>query len=57
LFHRKLFPELVQLTGDRSVHPLLDKHKRKTALLDWPEELSFLDINVRADYERLKTLA
>ena len=57
LFHRKLFPELLQLTGDRSVHPLLDKHKRKTALLDWPEELSFLDINVRADYERLKTLA
>jgi len=57
LFHRKLFPELLQLTGDRSVRPLLDKHKRKTALLDWPEELSFLDIDVRADYERLKTLA
>ena len=39
LFHRKLFPELLQLTGDRSGRPLLDKHKRKTALLDWPEEL------------------
>ena len=37
--------------------PLLDKHKRKTALLDWPEELSFLDIDLRADYERLKQLA
>ena len=57
LFHRKLFPELLKLTGDRNGRPLLDKHKRKTALLDWPEELSFLDIDVRADYERLKQLA
>lgn len=57
LFHRKLFPELLQLTGDRGGRPLLDKHKRKTALLDWPEELSFLDIDEREDYERLKQLA
>jgi molybdenum cofactor cytidylyltransferase len=57
LFHRKLFPELLKLTGDRNGLPLLDKHKSKTALLDWPEELSFLDIDVRADYERLKQLA
>lgn len=57
LFHRKLFPELLRLTGDRGGRPLLDKHKRKTALLDWAEELSFLDIDVRADYERLKQLA
>ena len=57
LFHRKLFPELLQLTGDRSVQPLLAKHKRKTALLEWPEEVSFLDVDVRADYERLKQLA
>jgi len=57
LFHRKLFPELLQLTGDRSVHPLLAKHKRKTALLEWPEDVSFLDVDVRADYERLKQLA
>jgi molybdenum cofactor cytidylyltransferase len=57
LFHRKLFPELLQLTGDRGGRPLLDKHKRKTTLLDWPEELSFLDIDVREDYERLKQLA
>ena len=57
LFHRKLFPELLRLTGDRGGRPLLDKHKRKTALLDWAEELSFLDIDVHADYERLKQLA
>ena len=57
LFHRKLFPELLQLTGDRSGRPLLDKHKRKTALLDWSEDVSFLDIDVPKDYERLKELA
>lgn len=57
LFHRKLFPELIQLTGDHSGRPLLEKHKRKTALLEWPEEVSFLDIDVPKDYERLKQLA
>jgi len=57
LFRRKLFPELLQLTGDRGGRPLLDKHKRKTALLEWPDELPFLDIDVREDYERLKQLA
>lgn len=57
LFHRKLFPELLQLTGDRGGRPLLDKHKRKTALLEWPEEVSFLDVDVPKDYERLKQLA
>jgi molybdenum cofactor cytidylyltransferase len=57
LFHRKLFPELLQLTGDHSGRPLLEKHKRKTALLEWPEEASFLDIDVPKDYERLKQLA
>lgn len=57
LFHRKLFPELIQLSGDHSGRPLLEKHKRKTALLEWPEEVSFLDIDVPKDYERLKQLA
>src|SRR5512132_1236366 len=56
LFHRKLFPELLQLTGDHNGRPLLEKHKRKTTLLDWPEEVSFLDIDVQKDYERLKQL-
>lgn len=57
LFRRKLFPELLQLTGDRGGRQLLDKHKRKTALVQWPEEASFLDIDVREDYERIKQLA
>jgi molybdenum cofactor cytidylyltransferase len=57
LFRRKLFPELLRLTGDHGGRPLLAKHKRKTALVEWPEELPFLDIDVREDYERLKQLA
>jgi len=57
LIHRKLFPELLELTGDRSVQSLLAKHKRKTALLEWAEEFPFLDAEMRADYERLKQLA
>jgi molybdenum cofactor cytidylyltransferase len=57
LFHRKLYPELLQLTGDHNGRPLVDKHKRKTALLEWSEEISFLDIDVPNDYERLKQLA
>ncbi len=57
LFRRKLFPELLQLTGDRGGRPLLDKHKRKTTLVEWPDELPFLDIDVPEDYERLKRLA
>jgi len=56
LFHRKLFPELLKLTGDRDGLPLLDKHKRKTVFIDWPEELPFLDLDVKEDYERLKQL-
>jgi len=57
LFRRKVFPELLKLTGDRGGRVLLEKHRKKTALLDWPEELPFLDLDVPADYERLKELA
>ena len=57
LFRRQLFPELLKLTGDRGGRALLEKHRRKTALVEWPEELPFLDLDVPADYERLKGLA
>jgi molybdenum cofactor cytidylyltransferase len=57
LFRRKLFPELLKLTGDRGGRVLLEKHRRKTALVEWPEELPFLDLDVPEDYERLKGLA
>jgi molybdenum cofactor cytidylyltransferase len=57
LFRRGLFPELLQLTGDRGGRGLIDKHKNRTALIEWKDEMPFLDLDVHEDYERLKELA
>jgi molybdenum cofactor cytidylyltransferase len=57
LFRRDLFFELLQLTGDRGGRALIDKHKKKTALVEWKDEIPFLDLDVHEDYERLKELA
>jgi molybdenum cofactor cytidylyltransferase len=57
LFRRDLFSELLQLTGDRGGRALIDKHKKKTALVKWQDEIPFLDLDVHEDYERLKELA
>jgi molybdenum cofactor cytidylyltransferase len=57
LFRRDLFPELLQLTGDRGGRMLIEKYKNRTALVEWKDEIPFLDLDVREDYERLKELA
>jgi molybdenum cofactor cytidylyltransferase len=57
LFRRDLFPELLQLSGDRGGRVLIEKYKNKTVLLEWEDEIPFLDLDVREDYERLKELA
>ena len=57
LFRRDLFSELLQLTGDRGGRAVIDKHKKKTALVEWKDEIPFLDLDVHEDYERLKELA
>ena len=57
VFRRQLFPELLKLTGDRGGRALLEKHRRKTALIEWSEEQPFLDLDVPEDYDRLKRLA
>lgn len=57
LFRRELFPDLLKLTGDRGGRALLEIHRKQTALVEWTDEASFLDIDVPADYERLKGLA
>jgi len=57
LFRRNLFPELLQLSGDRGGRVLIEKHKNKTALVEWKDEIPFLDIDVHEDYERLKEMA
>lgn len=56
LFPRKLFPQLLKLTGDRGGRTLLEKYRKKTTLVEWQEELPFLDIDQPEDYERLKGL-
>ena len=57
LFRRNLFPELLQLSGDRGGRVLIEKHRNKTALVEWKDETPFLDIDVHEDYERLKEIA
>ncbi|MEE9570018.1 MAG: nucleotidyltransferase family protein [Candidatus Binatia bacterium] len=56
LFHRDLFPELLQLTGDRGGKVLMEKYREKGAFLQWDDEAPFLDLDVWQDYERLKVL-
>ena len=56
LFHRELFADLLQLTGDRGGRALLEKHREKLALVDWHDEISFMDIDAPEDYERIKGL-
>jgi len=57
LFRRDLFPELLQLSGDRGGRGLLVKHAARTEFVEWQDGLSFMDLDVREDYERLKELA
>ena len=57
LFRRNLFPELLQLSGDRGGRVLIEKHRNKTALVEWKDESPFLDLDVHEDYERLKEMA
>jgi molybdenum cofactor cytidylyltransferase len=57
LFRRDLFPELLQLTGDCGGRVLIDKNRDKIAVVEWNDEIPFMDLDVREDYERLKQLA
>lgn len=56
LFRRELFPELLQLSGDRGPVTLLEKHRKKTALVECQDGISFLHLDVREDFERIKEL-
>ena len=57
LFRREIFPELLALSGDRGGRALIERHVQRTEFVEWRDELSFLDLDVREDYERLKRLA
>jgi molybdenum cofactor cytidylyltransferase len=54
LFRRDLFPELLQLTGDRAGRGLIEKYPKKTALVEWNDEVSFKDMDVCEGYEKMK---
>ena len=54
LFRRDLFPELLQLTGDRDGRVLIEKYRKKTDLVEWNDDLSFKDLDVFEDYEKIK---
>ena len=57
LFRREIFPELLEVSGDRGGRALIERHAEITEFVDWQDELSFMDLDVREDYERLKQLA
>jgi len=53
LFRRKLFPEMLKLTGDRGARGLIQQHKENAVFLEWNEESPFVDLDTREDYEIL----
>ena len=57
LFRRAIFPELLELSGDRGGRALIERHAERTEFVEWEDEFSFVDLDVREDYERLKQLA
>ena len=52
LFRRDLFPELLQLTGNHGGRALIKNYREKTMLLEWKDELSFVDIDVYEDHDK-----
>ena len=51
LFHRSLFPELLELEGDKGARQLLNKDLHRVGLVNFP--LGDIDIDTEEDYERL----
>jgi molybdenum cofactor cytidylyltransferase len=54
LFHRDLFPEILQLKGDRGARGLIEKYRQTSAFPEWPDGSPFLDVDSWEDYEKLK---
>jgi molybdenum cofactor cytidylyltransferase len=54
LFRRDLFPELLELTGNDKGYSLLNKHAKKTALVERQDENSYVNGESRRASERLK---
>jgi len=54
LFRRELFPDLLKITGNRGARALFEKNRDQAELVPWDEEIPCVDVDARADYERLK---
>ena len=57
LFRREIFPELLKLEGDRGGRAVIEKYQDRLELVQWNEEVPFMDIDDQKDYERIKLLA
>ena len=51
-FHRSLFPELMQLTGDVGARSLVQRHPDEVEMIPFPTGM--IDIDTAADYENLR---
>jgi molybdenum cofactor cytidylyltransferase len=56
LLRRRLFPELLRLSGDCDAGALLERYRKETALVEWQDGVSFLHLDVREDFERIKEI-
>jgi molybdenum cofactor cytidylyltransferase len=51
LFHRSMFPALMELTGDKGARKLIADNPEKVATVSFPEGIK--DIDTKEDYEKL----
>lgn len=51
LFHKSLFPELLQLKGDTGARQIIHHHQKNTTLLPFPQ--GNIDIDTPSDYQNL----
>ena len=54
LFHKSMFPQLMDLKGDKGARPLLAAQPEKVAIVPFPKGVT--DIDTVADYELLKKI-
>ena len=52
-FHKNLFPELLQLTGDKGARNLIRQYADKVEVVPFPE--GKIDIDTEQDYRKLST--
>lgn len=50
-FHKSIFPELMELTGDTGARSILKKHATEVASIPFPEGV--IDIDTESDYQKI----